>query len=76
MARRREIRLIRGIRRVRSERLKRPGGHPCLIGTDAGGFFRAVLARGVVSARRCQVETEALQRLELQEGDPIYACAV
>ncbi|MBI3318731.1 MAG: arginine N-succinyltransferase [Candidatus Omnitrophica bacterium] len=68
----RKIRLIRRVKRLSlAEVLVRPG--LTLVGTEAGGFFRAALIPGAAMPDRSG--QEALRRLlKVRRGEKVYAC--
>ena len=71
---------IRLVRETRSFPLVQaaagPRGRPHLVATEAGGFFRAVMTAGAISAGRFKMEEEAFRKLKIRAGDPAYVCAV
>ena len=52
------------------------GNRPFLVAEETGGYFRAVLANGMISAGRFKIEEEAFRKLKMRAGDPAYVCAV
>ena len=58
----------------KKSRMKGVGQH--LLGTEAGGCFRAVLIQGRISGGRFRMDSEGFQRLNVQAGDRAYVCAV
>ncbi|MBI3615534.1 MAG: arginine N-succinyltransferase [Candidatus Omnitrophica bacterium] len=75
---RRRVRLIRQMRRLKAAVIASPGrakqSPAFLVGTDAGGFFRAVRIRAQVDRGRCFVSREALRLLKLKVGEKVYVC--
>lgn len=47
-----------------------------LVGTEAGGYFRAVITPGTITGGRFTMEEEAFRKLKVKAGDPAYACPV
>ena len=72
-ARLREIRMVRKTRRVRVARTG-PGRAElwAMVGTEAGGWFRAVLTQGRLIGGLWGMSLEALQRLQVKAGDWVY----
>ncbi len=75
-ARRRDIRLIRQTKIVPVRVLKRSADGRILAATEKEGFFRAVLARGVLSAGRLDIEKEGLELLNVGMGENVHVCRV
>jgi arginine N-succinyltransferase len=85
---RERIRLVREARRFPAVQMPSPrssplrgegrvrGIRPHLVAEETGGYFRAVLAEGVISSGRFKMEEEAFRRLKMKAGDPVHVCAV
>ena len=75
-ARLREIRMVRRTRRVRVAQGQPGAGTVALVGTEAGGRFRAVLTRGRFSGGRWKIGPAALQQLGVSPGDWVYVSPI
>ena len=75
-AHRRKIRLVRQTRQFSAVRAWREIGTSFLIGTERGGSFRAVVARGKMVSGRLFIGREPLKLLKVREGENLYACPV
>ncbi len=75
-ARRREIRLVRQMKQVPVVRAKRESGAYFLVGTERGGSFRAVVARGEMAQGWLFLGQESLKRLNVYEGEKVYGCPI
>lgn len=75
-ARQREIRLIRRARRAPAFPAGIGRGAKALVGTERGGRFRAVLARGRMSRGRWVMEREGFERLRIEPGERVHVCSV
>ncbi len=73
---REKIRLVREARPARLLQGRGRVGRPHLVATETGGYFRAVLTVGTISAERFTMEEEAFRRMKVKAGDPAYVCAV
>ena len=83
-AQRRQLSLIRQMSRLKAglrnlsragRRIPRNDGHGVsLVGTDAGGFFRAARVRGGWDRNQYSMSEEALRLLKLEVGETVYAC--
>ena len=86
----RQIRLVRQTQRLRlcepllsgrgtlsflSARVGRGRGLS-LIGTDSGGSFRAILAKGAISKGRWTMGEDGFQRLGVEPGKAVYVCSI
>lgn len=77
-ARRNRIRIISRTRRLRMaggwKGQGRGGLH--LVGTEAGGAFRAAFCRGVVAGNRWFMGMEQARGVRIQPGDAVYVCPI
>lgn len=70
------IRPVRATRELRAVAGAAGSGGHWLVGTDHGGPFRAALVRAKMFKGRLQAPLRALERLGVETGDRVYACAV
>lgn len=75
-ARRREIRLIRGTHSLPVAASRRKTGASFLVGTERGGAFRAVVARGKIVKDWLFLGQRSLKLLHVCEGEKVYACPI
>ncbi|MBI3333795.1 MAG: arginine N-succinyltransferase [Candidatus Omnitrophica bacterium] len=75
-AERGRIRLIRRIRRLTVAAASSAASSSYLVGTEAGGLFRAARIPGKLRGGRLTVSGEALRLLRISEGASVYACPV
>jgi len=47
-----------------------------LVGSEEGGFFRAAVVGAKMAGGRIRLAREALERLNVKEGDTVHACPV
>jgi arginine N-succinyltransferase len=67
LARRANVSVVRSMRRIPAGRFDSSGGGRFLVGTDAGGKFRAVMASGA---------TELWKRLRVDAQEVVNACRI
>ncbi len=73
---RRDIRLIRQAKTVPVRFLKRAAGGTILAAVEKEGIFRAVLAKGVLSSGRLDIEKKGLELLNVGVGEKVHVCRV
>jgi arginine N-succinyltransferase len=77
IARRREIRLIRNTRPLQAEETSKGVGSTWhLVGTEAGGWFRAAQLPGRIVSGEWRMDEEGFSLLQIEQGDPVHVCSI